>query len=356
MVAVSDRNWRFLMRLITKRTLLFAPMLVDLGVIVNGSKMRQLQFDKFEKPIAAQIASNDAKNAFLASKICLDLGYEHVNLNVGCPSPSLIACDRGVVLMRKPTTVAQTISGMMKATKEFGSGVVSVKCRVGVEETNSYEQLKEFVEVVSREGGCEHFIIHCRKALLNRNPKFNQTIPSLEYEKLYRLLEDFPKLTFTLNGGITSIEQAKEHLLKGVHSVMIGREAKRKPWIFSKADKMLNELDGIPENNIVEENIILDDVVKQYGDYCERQIIEGVSKIRRLCVPLMPLLPSHARRELNHQLDSKSNCKQLFSALQKSLSINSSERNDGREEKEKEMEEEKMEGEKQEQELNKFVF
>lgn len=138
----------------------------------------------------------------LAAKIVEDYGYDEVNLNCGCPAPKATGSCFGAILMFEPKLVAEITREMNRAVNI----PVSVKCRLGVDDLDKYENVKEFIRTVSQEGGVSKFIIHARKCFLKGlNPKQNRNIPPLKYDWVLKLKEDFPDIRFVINGGFTDM-------------------------------------------------------------------------------------------------------------------------------------------------------
>jgi tRNA-dihydrouridine synthase A len=229
----TDRYCRYFLRLITQQTLLYTEM-VTTGAILHGDRARFLDFDTSEHPLALQLGGSDPGELARCAALGEQWGYDEINLNVGCPSDRVQSGSFGACLMLTPEVVADAVKAMRDAV-----GIeVTVKHRIGVDEQDSYEALRDFVGRVS-EAGCVSFIVHARKAWLQGlSPKENREVPPLSYETVYRLKRDFPHLIFVINGGITSLGQAEEQLAF-VDGVMIGREAYQNPWILAEADRRI---------------------------------------------------------------------------------------------------------------------
>lgn len=228
----TDRHFRYFMRLITRHTLLYTEM-VTTAAIVHGDRAHLLGFSPEEKPLALQVGGDNPQELALAARIAEDMGYDEINLNVGCPSSRVQEGNFGACLMLQPERVAEGIAAMMAAT----TLPVTVKHRIGVDQCDRYEDLTRFVEIVAATG-CQRFSIHARKAWLQGlSPKENRDIPPLRYDVVYQLKRDFPHLFIEINGGITTLEQAHTHLEK-VDAVMIGRAAYDHPYLFAAADSL----------------------------------------------------------------------------------------------------------------------
>ena len=231
MMARTDRHYRRFMRCITRRTLLYTEM-VTTHAIQFGSAERLLAFDPVEHPVALQLGGDDPAALAACARIAEDLGYDEVNLNVGCPSSRVSSGHFGVCLMKDPPLVADAIATMRAAV----AIPVTIKHRVGVDDQDSYELLEAFIRTVAS-AGCERFTIHARKAWLKGlSPKENRNIPPLRYDDVYRIKRALPDLFVELNGGVRSLDAADGHL-EQVDAVMIGRAAYDNPWLFAGADQ-----------------------------------------------------------------------------------------------------------------------
>ncbi|OKH18004.1 tRNA dihydrouridine(20/20a) synthase DusA [[Limnothrix rosea] IAM M-220] len=258
----TDRHFRYLMRQITRRTLLHTEM-VTTGAIIHGDRPKLLDFDPEEHPLSLQLGGDNPTDLAECAKVGEDWGYDEINLNVGCPSPRVQKGNFGACLMTQPELVAECIAAMQDAVKI----PVTVKHRIGVDEQDSYEHLHRFVEVVSQTG-CDRFSVHARKAWLQGlSPKENRTVPPLRYEDVYRLKEDFPQLWIEINGGITTLDQTKTHL-KEVDAVMIGRAAYDNPYIFATVDRDIYGEDAEPKTR--------HEIVEAMLPYIERNHKKGV--------------------------------------------------------------------------------
>ena len=138
-----------------------------------------------------------------AAKICEEWGYDEVNINCGCPSNKTRDGCFGAVLMFDAELVARITRTMLEAVNI----PVTVKCRLGVDDMDKYEDVQNFINIVSTKGGVDKFIIHARKCLLSGlNPHENRTIPALKYDWVLRLKKEFPHLRLVINGGFNDIE------------------------------------------------------------------------------------------------------------------------------------------------------
>ncbi|ELZ5941225.1 tRNA dihydrouridine(20/20a) synthase DusA [Providencia stuartii] len=257
----TDRHCRYFHRLLSKNTLLYTEM-VTTGAIIHG-KGDYLAFSEEEQPVALQLGGSDPAALAQCAKLAQARGYDEINLNVGCPSDRVQNGRFGACLMAD----AQLVADCVKAMQDMVSIPVTVKTRIGIDEQDSYQFLCDFIETVSAKGGCEMFIIHARKAWLSGlSPKENREIPPLDYPRVYQLKRDFPQLTIAINGGIKTLEEAKEHL-RHLDGVMVGREAYQNPAILTAVDNQLFN-SQLPVVNAV-------DAVQQMFPYIEKELSRG---------------------------------------------------------------------------------
>jgi len=226
MMDVTDRHCRYFLRLLAPGVRLYTEMITT-QAILRGDRARLLAFDPAEHPVAIQLGGHDAAELALAARAAADAGYDEVNLNVGCPSDRVRDGRFGACLMGEPGLVADGVAAMCAAVRV----PVTVKCRIGIDEQDSYGFLAGFVERVAA-AGCRTFIVHARKAILaGLSPHENRTVPPLRYDVVHRLKADFPALTVILNGGITTLEAVAAQL-PHVDGVMIGRKAAEDPYFL----------------------------------------------------------------------------------------------------------------------------
>lgn len=227
----TDRHFRYFMRLISPNARLYTEM-VTTGAIIHGDADRFLRFNESEHPLALQLGGCDPKDLAHCAKIGADYGYDEINLNCGCPSDRVQKGMIGAILMTKPDLVAECVEAMQEAVDI----PVTVKCRIGVDDQDSFEFLEEFVDKIA-DKGCKTFIIHARKCWLKGlSPKENREIPKLDYKRVQLLKTKFPNLCIILNGGITDIDGingAMEHL----DGAMIGREAYTNPYFMAEVER-----------------------------------------------------------------------------------------------------------------------
>ena len=229
----TDRHCRYFLRQLTQHTLLYTEM-VTTGAIIHG-KGDYLAYSEQEHPVSLQLGGSDPHDLAHAACLAQARGYDEINLNVGCPSDRVQNGRFGACLMADAALVADCI----KAMQDVVSIPVTVKTRIGIDEQDSYEFLCDFIGTVAERGGCDTFVIHARKAWLSGlSPKQNREIPPLDYPRVYQLKQDFPQLTLALNGGIKTLEEAKQHLTH-LDGVMIGREAYQNPGMLVDVDRQL---------------------------------------------------------------------------------------------------------------------
>jgi tRNA-dihydrouridine synthase A len=234
----TDRHCRYFHRLITRGTLLYTEM-VTTGALLHGDRHRHLDFHDEEHPVALQLGGSEPDALAACAKLAEAWGYDEVNLNCGCPSERVQRGAFGACLMREADLVRDSVAAMRAAC----ALPVTVKHRIGVDRTESYEFVRDFVGTVA-EGGCEVFIVHARNAWLQGlSPKDNRTIPPLRYEFVHRLKREFPALTIVLNGGLKGDDEIARQL-EHVDGVMIGREAYHDPWCMADWDRAFLGLPG----------------------------------------------------------------------------------------------------------------
>ncbi len=226
----TDRHCRYFHRLITRQTLLYTEM-VTTGALLHGNVPRHLDFSTEEHPVALQLGGSEHHDLAACAKLAQQWGYDEVNLNCGCPSERVQRGAFGACLMAEPNTVADGV----KAMRDAVSLPVTVKHRIGIDHTESYAFVRDFVGTVAQ-AGCEVFIVHARNAWLKGlSPKENREVPPLRYEMVYQLKRDFPQLTIVLNGGVNDNDRIDEHLAH-IDGVMLGREAYHNPWCMADWD------------------------------------------------------------------------------------------------------------------------
>lgn len=237
----TDRHCRYFHRLISPNTLLYTEMKTT-GALLHGDKDRFLRYSNEEHPIALQLGGSDATDLATCAKMGEDYGYDEINLNCGCPSPRVQKGYIGAILMAHPDLVAKGIEAMNKAV----SIPVTLKCRIGIDEHDSFEFLDNFITII-KNTGCNHFILHARKALLDGlSPKENRSIPPINYQRAVEIKAKHPELTISINGEVKTSEQIKRHL-ETFDSAMLGREAYQNPYVLADIE---HEIFGTDKGNI----------------------------------------------------------------------------------------------------------
>ena len=263
----TDRHYRYFARHITRNTWLYSEM-VTTGALIHGDVARHLRFDESEQPLALQLGGSDPADLAHCARLAQDWGYDEVNLNVGCPSERVQKGAFGACLMAEPRLVADCV----KAMRDVCDIDITVKHRIGIDDVEHYDFLREFVDIVA-EAGCNTFIVHARNAILKGlSPKENRDIPPLKYDYAYRLKRERPELEILLNGGIKTQAEIDEHL-RHVDGVMVGREAYHNPWIMADWDaRYYGDTGPAPEREAV---------VAAMVAYARRELAEG-NKLRNI--------------------------------------------------------------------------
>ena len=269
MMQCTDIHDRYLFRLITKKAFLYTEM-VTTGAIIHGKCLEQLNFNpEIEHPVAVQLGGSDPSELAECAKICSSLGYDEINLNIGCPSERVQKGSFGACLMQDPELVRDCIMAMQDVT----STPITVKCRIGINERDDVGFLNNFVSTIINPN-LKTLIVHARVAILKGlTPRQNRQIPPLKYENVYQLKKEFPELEIIINGGIQNVDESLDHL-KIVDGVMLGRSPYDNPMIVSNVDsRIFNETDlGIERKS----------VLKTYLEYCLHQVEEGHALSRTL--------------------------------------------------------------------------
>lgn len=258
----TDRHCRMLHRSLSKRVLLYTEM-VTTGAVHHGDRSRLLGFDPGEHPLALQIGGSEPSEVAVAARIGEDLGYDEINLNVGCPSDRVQSGRFGACLMREPNRVADCMAAVIAAVRI----PVTVKCRLGVDDQDPEQSLFALVDLCAQ-AGVEVFIVHARKAWLDGlSPKENRDIPPLDYDLVYRLKAERPGLTIVINGGIKSLAEAQAHIAAGLDGAMLGRAAYHEPALLGHADRLLFDTAAT--------DVSPEDAVLAYRPYIARELAQG---------------------------------------------------------------------------------
>lgn len=276
MIDWTTTDYRFFARLLNPHTYLYTEM-ISTGAIIHGNTDRLLRFDASEHPLVLQLGGADNSEMTQCAIEAQKRGFDEVNINVGCPSDRVQHNKIGACLMAEPDTVASLVRHM-QAEIDIP---VTVKHRIGIDEYDSYQFMKDFVDA-SAEAGCERFIVHARIAWLKGlSPKENREIPPLRYDDVYRLKQEMPELKIEINGGIDSVEQIKTHLQQ-VDGVMIGRAAYHNPYILAEAMQLWGEQAPSREQ-----------ILEHLYPYLEQQVANGepLTSIARHLLGLFQGLP-----------------------------------------------------------------
>ena len=258
----TDRHCRVLHRTLSSRALLYTEM-VTTGAVIHGDRQRLLGYDPAEHPVALQLGGSDPADLAQAAKIGADLGYDEINLNVGCPSDRVQSGRFGACLMREPQLVADCMAAMAAAV----SVPVTVKCRIGVDDQDPQQSLPAMVEACAA-AGVKTFIVHARKAwLIGLSPKENRDVPPLDYPLVWALKAANPDLTIVINGGIATLEAALENL-QHVDGVMMGRAAYHDAGLLGQVDRRVFGLDVADLDPV--------QAVEAYLPYVSAQLAKGV--------------------------------------------------------------------------------
>ncbi len=256
----TDRHCRYFHRLLAPSAWLYTEM-VTTGAVLHGDRDRLLEYNPEEHPVALQLGGSDPEDLAESSRIAADFGYDEINLNVGCPSDRVQKGRFGACLMLEPALVRDCLSAMLGAVDV----PVTIKCRLGVDEHESYEYFRDFVGQVT-ESGVRTVIAHARKAMLSGlSPKQNREVPPLRHDWVYRLKQEMPGLEIIINGGVDSLESAQGHLVQ-VDGVMLGRAAYQDPWLLAECQQAW--WGGAPDNREM--------VVEAFARYLTGQIARGV--------------------------------------------------------------------------------
>ena len=233
MMEWTDRHCRFFHRLLTHRALIYTEM-VTTGAVLRGDRERLIGFDPAEHPVALQLGGSDPAALAECARIGADFGYDEINLNIGCPSERVQEGRFGACLMAEPALVGDCVAAMKAAV----AIPVTVKCRIGIDDQDPEHALSAFTAHVVA-AGVDALIVHARKAWLSGlSPRENRDIPPLDYDIVFRLKAAHPNLPIVLNGGVATVEAAREHLTK-LDGVMMGRAAYQEPWRLLQVDPLL---------------------------------------------------------------------------------------------------------------------
>jgi len=250
MMDCTDRHDRYFLRLISKNVLLYTEM-VATGAALKGDRQKVLGFSNFEKPLALQVGGSNKKDLAEVAKIAEDMGYDEININLGCPSKKVQKNKFGACLIKEPDLVAECIAAMVHACKI----PVTAKTRIGFDDVEDFDYLNAFVHKISN-AGCKTIILHARKAILKGlSPRENLKIPKLNYDMVYRIKKENPDLEIIINGGITKSGEIKNHLNQ-VDGVMIGRAIYQSPYFLAEIEREIFDNSNILTRTEIVESLV----------------------------------------------------------------------------------------------------
>ena len=260
MMDCTDRHDRFFLRLMSKNVMLYTEMVATKSAI-HGDRKKILSFSPEEKPLALQVGGSNKDELAEVAKIGEDMGYDEININLGCPSKKVQKNKFGACLMKEPELVAECIHSMVNACKI----PVTAKTRIGFDDVEDFDYLNKFVNKI-KEAGCKTIILHARKAILKGlTPKQNLSIPKLNYDIVYEIIKENPDLEIIINGGITNTEDIKKHL-EICDGVMIGRAIYQNPYFLSEIEKEIFSNNTVPSR---------EDIAKEILKYLEEEVKVG---------------------------------------------------------------------------------
>ena len=273
MMDCTDRHDRFFLRLMSKNVMLYTEMVATKSAI-HGDRKKILSFSPEEKPLALQVGGSNKDELAEVAKIGEDMGYDEININLGCPSKKVQKNKFGACLMKEPELVAECINSMVNACKI----PVTAKTRIGFDDVEDFDYLNNFIRQM-RDAGTQTFILHARKAMLSGlSPKQNLNIPKLNYKMVYDIKKENPDLEIIINGGITKISEINDHM-KFCDGVMIGRSIYQNPYFLVEIEKEIFNTTDSPSR---------EEVVKKLLEYLDNEVKKGtkVNHIMRHTVGL----------------------------------------------------------------------
>ena len=273
MMDCTDRHDRFFLRLMSKNVMLYTEMVATKSAI-HGDRKKILSFSPEEKPLALQVGGSNKDELAEVAKIGEDMGYDEININLGCPSKKVQKNKFGACLMKEPELVAECIHAMVNACKI----PVTAKTRIGFDDVEDFDYLNNFIRQI-RDAGAKTFILHARKAMLSGlSPKQNLNIPKLNYDMVYKIKKENPNLEIIINGGITKVSEIKDHL-NYCDGVMIGRSIYQNPYSLVEIEKEILNVVNSPTR---------EEVVQKLLEYLDKEVKEGtkVNHIMRHTVGL----------------------------------------------------------------------
>jgi tRNA-dihydrouridine synthase A len=277
------------MRQLSKESVLYTEMITASAIIHSDDETRRRLLTSdflLEEPLVLQLGGADPELMKRAVGIATQYGYKQFNINCGCPSDKVSGSGCfGAALMLQPELVGRLANAVFETSGSFAT----IKCRIGVNDVESYESLASFVETVHKLAGVQHFVIHARKAVLNKNfsPHDNRSIPPLKYGFVYDLVRDFPHISFSLNGGVKTYEDVLSHLKHGVVGVMVGRGAVEDPFYWSKIDQQIYNKESVETGMLPPTRRSVLAAYVEYADKIEK--VEGRKVRRTLLKPILNL-------------------------------------------------------------------
>ena len=274
MMGVTTSSARYMYRLISKEAILFTEMIAS-QALHRGDFKKMLRKETIESPVVLQVGGSDINLLKYSTELANKHNYQGINLNVGCPSKKVSQGKMGACLMKEANLVKQCLEGMKAETVID----VSLKCRIGVDEFDTYEFFKSFISTVI-ESGIKIIFIHARKAYLKGlDPKRNRTLPPLKYDFVYKIKKEFPHIKFIINGGLDNIDDCLDQL-NYLDGVMVGRSIQANPFFLEDVDSKFYNLEKIEIDRSF--------VVKKYFDYVKENVdlistYELLSPLLALC-------------------------------------------------------------------------
>ena len=274
MMGVTTSSARYMYSLISKEAILFTEMIAS-KALQRGDFKKMLRKETIESPVVLQVGGSDINLLKYSTELANKHNYQGINLNVGCPSKKVSQGKMGACLMKEANLVKQCLEGMKAETVID----VSLKCRIGVDEFDTYEFFKSFISTVI-ESGIKIIFIHARKAYLKGlDPKRNRTLPPLKYDFVYKIKKEFPHIKFIINGGFDNIDDCLDQL-NYLDGVMVGRSIQANPFFLEDVDSKFYNLEKIEIDRSF--------VVKKYFDYVKENVdlistYELLSPLLALC-------------------------------------------------------------------------
>ncbi|MDC3143351.1 tRNA dihydrouridine(20/20a) synthase DusA [Candidatus Pelagibacter sp.] len=260
MMDCTDRHDRFFLRLMSKNVMLYSEMVATKSAI-HGDRKKILSYSPEEKPLALQVGGSNKDELAEVAKIAEDMGYDEININLGCPSKKVQKNMFGACLMKEPDLVAECINSMVNSCNI----PVTAKTRIGFDQTEDFDYLNNFIHKM-RDAGTKTFILHARKAMLTGlSPKQNLNIPKLNYNMVYEIKKKNPELEIIINGGISKVSEIDNHL-KFCDGVMIGRSIYQNPYSLIEIERDIFNTHNNPTREQVVEKLL---------EYADKEVKSG---------------------------------------------------------------------------------